>query len=200
MLGDTSIQTVVGHSILKDNFAFNPIKTILTKLCQQGMHPLYIIYQVDNLVRRHSRAFWRISYLTGMAPYPQLHLMHGFMQLVDLVGLVTISPKTPHVNTQISSEDILLPIHIPYTAVHHYTISLMGNALTSTFFLILFSIQPNCNNFRRGEINKNSHNFYHSFKLAPNQGVGEEDLANISRQLKGSNGRERGGELRKVCT
>ena len=39
--------------------------------------------QFDSLVRRHGRALWRISYLTGMAPYPQLLLMHGFMQLVE---------------------------------------------------------------------------------------------------------------------
>ena len=58
-----------------------------------------MIYQVDNLVRRHSRAFWRISYLTGMALLPQLHLMQGFMQLVELVELLTNSPKIPYVTT-----------------------------------------------------------------------------------------------------
>ena len=52
-----------------NNYIKTPhLNTIRTKLCRLGIHPFYIIYQVDNLVRRHSRAFWRISYLTGMAP------------------------------------------------------------------------------------------------------------------------------------
>ena len=72
----------------------------------------------------------------------------------------TISSKTPHVNTQISREDIPIPINILYIAVHHYTISLMGNALTCTFFSYPVLNLPYCHNFRQQKTTKLSKNTF----------------------------------------